>query len=114
MSENDTPISGFIPLNSSDAAGKSAPTTRGSELMMFPLDAVKSRSTRKVLNSSLGNCLSKGSFVKLPKTLRVEFVIPTLGLHMAVNACAAAAIATSMGVLFLKLEDPYLDTFLLV
>ncbi|KAL1107157.1 hypothetical protein V6Z11_D03G024300 [Gossypium hirsutum] len=29
---------------------------------------------------------------------RVEFVIPTLGLHMAVNDCAAAAVATSMGV----------------
>ncbi|MFQ6652483.1 hypothetical protein Gotur_024321 [Gossypium turneri] len=29
---------------------------------------------------------------------RVEFVIPTLGLHMAVNECAAAAVATSMGV----------------
>ncbi|PPD92036.1 hypothetical protein GOBAR_DD11023 [Gossypium barbadense] len=28
----------------------------------------------------------------------VEFVIPTLGLHMAVNDCAAAAVATSMGV----------------
>ncbi|KAB2036751.1 hypothetical protein ERO13_D03G023166v2 [Gossypium hirsutum] len=40
-----------------------------------------------------------GIQVVLQKNMEmVEFVIPTLGLHMAVNDCAAAAVATSMGV----------------
>ncbi|PPD98616.1 hypothetical protein GOBAR_DD04361 [Gossypium barbadense] len=56
---------------------------------------------------------TKLHIMKLPfQRLVREIAQDFKGLHKAINACAAAAVATSMDVLFLQLEDPYLDTFL--
>ncbi|KAL6312273.1 hypothetical protein AAG906_025652 [Vitis piasezkii] len=43
---------------------------------------------------------------------KVEFVIPSPGLHLAQNACATAAVAVALGFLFLKLEYHCRDLFL--
>ncbi|KAK5776436.1 uncharacterized protein LOC108476520 [Gossypium arboreum] len=83
--------------NADDPFVKSIPVPQGARRVLFGRSLESD--VRLVAAERVGSGGSVGVRVVLQKNMEmVEFVIPTLGLHMAVNACAAAAVATSMGV----------------
>ncbi|KAE8671150.1 GRAM domain-containing protein / ABA-responsive protein-related [Hibiscus syriacus] len=82
-------------LNSDDPLVMSLPVPPGVTKVLFGRSLESD--VRLVVAESV--CGGLGVRVVLQKNMEmVEFVIPGLGLHLALNACAAAAVATSIGV----------------